>query len=314
MAVKTVQQWLQSFGLQYIANDPYSSYYANIAAGNIPAGAPSTTANLIEACLRARGVLYYKNKPGDCGAPSKVNPSKVKTAIQLSESSLGAVSALSSAGIIGLGAGTAVLGAATFGIGLAAAPILAIVQHHQQAVATEQSDLCSVSQAANQAIPQIDQLVISGQADPHAAADLMESVCLNLKQGLDSIKKKCNAACIYEGVLQAHVDFARKVYPLLSPIKTSIAPTGVSSQTVASASTAIKDNVSPYAPVGVQDNASPTSSHALSANISAQYPTQFQASTAASVMPVPSNGPSANWFELLLAAAALIIVIFAVKG
>lgn len=214
-----VAAYLQKFGIAYNPTDPFAQNYITISNNNVPPSAPSNIRTTIECCLRARGILYYKSTPGDCALPSKPSGiGGVKLGMQIGESSLGTVSALGTAGIIGLGGAATALSVATLGVGLAAVPILAIVQHHQAAVATEQATICQVAEMVNQAIPTIDYQVQQGQASPNDGITLMQYVCQNAIQGLDSIRKTCNAACVYEACLRAHMDFSKVFYPVISPV------------------------------------------------------------------------------------------------
>jgi hypothetical protein len=250
---KTVQQWLALVGGVYYPSDPFASQYPTIAVNEKPAKAPAGTEFLIEACLRYRGIIYWKSKPGDCGTATKQSAGAAAKTLQLSEAALGTTSALSTGGVIALGAGvSAALGVATLGIGLAAAPILAITQHHAQAVKTEQATICGVTQQANQTIPAIDAAVASGQISAAQGVDYMNSLCNNLLQGLDTIKKTCNAACVYEAVLRAHLDFASIYYPAIAPQSNLLnglaLPATSSSLAPASAAVGVVTNRTPATP------------------------------------------------------------------
>lgn len=230
-----VAAYLQKFGLAYNPNDQFAQNYQTIANNETPPNAPKDIRTTIESCLRARGILYYKSKPGDCALPSMPSSSTVKTGIQITESSLGAASTLGTLGVAGLAGATTALSVATLGVGLAAIPVLAIVQHHAAAVATEQATICNVAEMVNQAIPTADYQVQTGQLSPNDGITMMQYITQNAIQGLDTIKKSCNAACVYEACLRAHMDFSKIYYPSISPIASQhpVAPGTPNDQTPA---------------------------------------------------------------------------------
>jgi hypothetical protein len=189
--------------------------YAIVALRNKPAGAPDGFAVLAEACLRARGMLYHKSSPGDCGQASAV-PGGLPSA------QIVGLSGMAASGVIGgLGAAGTLSGAATLGIGtavsLAVAGISAIFTHHDQAVKNEQATICQVASYFNGLIVQIDDAVLSGQITYDQGITYMKQVTNQAISGLQSIYKPCNAACVYQGVLRAHADFAAWFYPRISP-------------------------------------------------------------------------------------------------
>lgn len=188
--------------------------YALVAARNKPSGAPADFAIVAEACLRARGLIYFRNNPGDCGAPPGV-PSF--TSGQIVGLSGGAASGV----VGGLGSVGALTGAATAGIGtavsLAVAGIESIFQHHAQAVTNEQTTICAVAGYFNPLVKQIDASVASGQISASDGITYMKQVAQQAINGLQSINGVCNAACVYIGVLKAHMDFVSTYYPAISP-------------------------------------------------------------------------------------------------
>jgi hypothetical protein len=229
--ILTVQDYLSGAGASYNSNDPFASTYAVIAARNKP---PALTppgsddfAVLVESCLRARAVIYWKDKPGDCGSTSKVETPGAVTALKLGQAGVGTAGSLATLGIIGTAA-TIPLGIATLGLGLLIAPIIGIFQHHAQAVANEQETLCAMATQATPAIQQIDAFVKSGQVTPDQGIQAMQATVANLKGAISGIEKNdsshCNAACYYHGVLDAHADFAKQYYPAIAPALAGTAP------------------------------------------------------------------------------------------
>lgn len=195
-------------------NVPDDSQYAIVARRNKPASAPSDFPIACEAMLRARGLIYYKNNPGDCGAPPPV--------AGFGSGQIVGLSGTAASGVIGgLGAAGAISGAATLGIGtaitLAVAGIEGIFAHHAQAVANEQSTICAVAGYFNPLIKQIDNAVRSGAITASEGVVFMQQIAQQAINGLSSIMKVCNAACVYVGVLKAHIDFVSYFYPKISP-------------------------------------------------------------------------------------------------
>lgn len=167
------------------------------------------------ASLRARGLIYYKKTPGDCGS----GPG----AAGIGSGQIVGLSGQAASGVIGgLGVAGVLSGPATLGIGtavsLAVAGISQIFSHHAQAVADEQGTICSVVNYFNPICKQIDAAVASGQISPDQGVVYMKQVCLQAINGLQTIYNKCNAACYYQSYLRAHADFVSSFYPYLSPI------------------------------------------------------------------------------------------------
>jgi hypothetical protein len=199
----------------------FDSLYQTIAQRNAPPNAPADFAAICEANLRARGLIYFKNSPGDCGAPAK--PASPLTGLFLSAGGAGgaiALTGLKSAGIFS--------GAATLGIGTAVTFAISgiedIFAHHAEAVANEQQTICSVASYFNPLIAQIDQAVESGQITAQQGIAYLAQAANTAISGLATIEKACNAACVYQAILKAHVDFASSAYPAISPVASGAAP------------------------------------------------------------------------------------------
>lgn len=192
---------------------------AIVAARNIPQGIASAAAitrfkTLCEACLRARGLIYWKSQPGDCPAPTGVPG--------ITSGQIVGLSGMAASGVVGgLGAAGVLSGAATFGIGtavtLAVAGISSIFTHHAQAVANEQATICAVAGYFNPLIKQIDSAVLNGQLTAEEAQLYVKQVALQAINGLATIRQTCNAACWYTGVLNAFIDYSTSFYPALLP-------------------------------------------------------------------------------------------------
>jgi hypothetical protein len=180
---------------------------AIVAQGNVPPSAPSDFVPYCTACLIARGIIYYKSTPGDCGTPTSLNLENAQIT--------GAVGQVAS-GIASMAGG------ALPGIGIAVQAIQQIFAHHAQAVATEQATICQVAGVLNQVFAYYDTLVATGQLDPSDAYVGMQNFLNQASEQLQSIEKTCNAACVYQGIIKAHAAFCQSYYPAIAPIQ--IAP------------------------------------------------------------------------------------------
>lgn len=155
-----------------------------------------------EACLIARGLLYWKSTPGDCGSPTVVDLTSADIA--------------SGAGQIAGGIAS-MAGATIPGLGAAVQAVEQIFAHHAQAVATEQQTICSVAQLMNQIIPYYDLQVRNGNISPGSAIAGMQNFIAQVNAKLQTIYKPCNAACVYMSFLAAHSDFLNTYYPAIAP-------------------------------------------------------------------------------------------------
>jgi hypothetical protein len=205
----TLAQWLAiapACGLPAKNFAPASFYDQAItcATNAKPPGAPADFVSACTPALIARGIIYYKNVPGDCGTPTQIQPS---IAASEENTALSAVSGIAS-----------MTGAAIPGIGPFLSSIIGIFgQAHAQAVANEQSTICQVAGIINQAIAYCDSLVVSGKISPATAYAGLQAYIAQVTTQLQSIEKKCNAACVYQGQLAAHAAFAQTYYAALAP-------------------------------------------------------------------------------------------------
>lgn len=202
--------------LTYNPSDPFASAYAAAVSQSKPAGAPSSYTLTCEAMLRARGLIYFKTNPGDCGSaqplPGVLGGGQI---VGLSGSAAsGIVGGLGVAGVIG--------GAATLGISaavsIAVGAIESVFAHHEQAVQNEQATICSVVNYFNPILRQIDAAVQNGQITPAQGITYVSQVANQAISGLAGIMKQCNASCVYQGILQAHIIFVKTYYPGIAPL------------------------------------------------------------------------------------------------
>lgn len=214
----TVDQWLAAAAQCGLAGrrnplDPFTSLYPEIATRNAPRNVSPDFPTVVEASLIARGLIYFKNSPGDCGTPTPLdleNASFAKAGGSVASSGL-------SLGLGLAGIGGAAAGAATAGLSVAITAVVEIFTHHAEAVANEQATICKVAGVTNQIIPHIDRLVATGAISPADGVGQMENFVEQLNAQLGTIEKTCNAACFYQGVMDAHADFVKTYYPALAP-------------------------------------------------------------------------------------------------
>jgi hypothetical protein len=187
--------------------------------GQPSSGAPfrATDVTWLENAIRNRRIPdYYKRVPGDCGTAS----------------SSGAFPDIQQAGQIGgLGVQGAQIGANIAGATVSAIPIVgsaiglftgifsAIIGHHAQAVAIEQSTLCKAVPDANALMAQLDAAYHTGQIGGAQMKTALEQLFQQFQGAVSAIAKPaafnpgesqqshtCNAACVYERALRGIID------------------------------------------------------------------------------------------------------------
>lgn len=185
--------------------------------------------------LEKRGIVYQ----GQCGQENTLNQGQA-----LAESA-GMAIAQGAQNIPGPGT---VVGA---GVGIVTQIFSALTMHHAQAVKMEQSTICEMVSAANQAIPQLDNAVVSGQITAAQGIAAMGQLVAQLKQiiapvsGVGSPGHPCNAGCCYGYVLDCHQDFAQYFYVDISPMPTITNPSQPNSLAPASSLDALLKNIFP---------------------------------------------------------------------
>lgn len=188
-----------------------------VAARNKPPGLSWPNWPLsVEVVIRARGITYYKQTPGDCG-------SGAATPTGFGSGQIVGLSGQAASGIVGgLGAAGTLAAPATFGISaaveVAVAGIEDIFAHHATAVANEQATECAMQNYLNPIIRKIDAAVASGQISDQDGIAYMTQVGNQAINGLQSIVKPGNLAYGTIGLIKSLMDFASFYYPLLSPI------------------------------------------------------------------------------------------------
>lgn len=200
----------------YNSNDPNATAIRAAVAQSTPNGAPTNYAIAAEACLRAGGILYWNADGSACAFPTVSGGVTSGQIVGLSGSaSSGIIGGLGAAGIIG---GAATLGIST-AIALSVGAIETIFANHAAAVANENRTICAVAGYFNGAKKQVDNAVRSGQISSDQGVAYLTQVANQAKSGLLSIAQKCNAACVYQAVLQAFINFSRTWYDSIAPIQ-----------------------------------------------------------------------------------------------
>jgi hypothetical protein len=200
-------------GLAFANNIPASYYNTalTVAQRHIPAGFsnPSGWTILCQAYIVVRGIIYFKDAPGDCGQGVPLE--------------LGSISDTTAA-VNGI---ASMAGAALPGIGQAVSQITALfTQAHAAAVVDEQTVICGVAGIINQVIPYYDNLVRTGKISPSDAYAGMQAYIAQVTSQLSTIQKTCDAACVYSAVLAAHADFVQTYYPSIAPVQASASAPG----------------------------------------------------------------------------------------
>lgn len=174
-----------------------------VAQRNVPPNAPPGFIKLTTACLIARGMIYWKSVPGDCGSATRVDLENANLAQGTGNIAIGIAS---------------MAGHSLPGLGEAVSAIAEIFAHHAQAVANEQATICRVLGVMNQVFGHYDRLVRSGQISPSTAYRGLQDYIGQVTGQLNSILKSCNSACVWIGVLSAHADFLETYYPSIAPV------------------------------------------------------------------------------------------------
>lgn len=169
---------------------------------------------------RANGVLA-----NDCAQANR-SDGNINLAIANKAASLGA-------SVAALGIGTAAHGSAlaAIGLGVNIAPVVGqiisgaliafsvisgVFQHHAQAVAQEQTILCAIIPAINNAILGLDSAIAQGRVslqDAYNGMDnLYQAYLQNVKPILQETASQCNAACVEDRALIALITYKKYQY------------------------------------------------------------------------------------------------------
>jgi hypothetical protein len=215
-----VQAFMAKYNMSaaYDPNDPLTSIYANLVAlyantaqfANNPA---RSNATLIEGSLRARQLLYYKKTPGDCSQASSVG---LPSFVPIAKGGLATASTVSSA--LGLG----LIGGVTAGIGLALVPVMAILQHHAQAVAKEQATLCEVTAFVNSGFQAVAQANVDWATRKQYFNQITQQGTGQAQGVTQKGSHTCNAGCMMDQAILALRDLYIMLYA--TPPSSNILP------------------------------------------------------------------------------------------
>lgn len=192
---------LHGWGLSGITPDAAASqvYTSGTNSGSKAAILASARAGVM---LDAAGGPAYIPGTADCksaGGPQPGGLSLVKTGSSLALTGLQI--GLTTSGVIS----AAALAPFTMGISTLIGLFSVFSAHHAQAVAKEQSVLCSAVPAANNYLQVIDQAVQSGSATPQHGIDALNSLLSDFQSAVSSISHNCNAGCVMTEELHAIV-------------------------------------------------------------------------------------------------------------
>ena len=172
----------------------------NVNAGSKTAIAAAAAAGHM---VGAAGEVAYIPGTVDCAA-AKGTPTGAQNDLKLAQTASG----LALTGMnVGLQAAGVALGPVTAGISIAVSAIVGLfstlINHHAQAVAKEQTVLCSAVPAANNYLGIISQGVSSGLVTPQDGIAALESLKGDFRSAVGSIYGDCNAACVMNMELEA---------------------------------------------------------------------------------------------------------------
>lgn len=249
--------------------------------------------------MKSAGVSAYVPGTSDCKASGISGGAQN---LQLAGKAGGL--ALTAASVPWAGAGTALISAPlTFGISIAIAGIVGIFstifQHHAQAVAKEQSTLCTAVPAANNYFTVIDQAVASGQATAQQALQALASLSSDFRSAVSGIYKNCNAACVMQMCLDAAVATQKAKYTALAAQQAAAAAAAAQQ---AALPVQVKTATPSVAP-GAAQSSGPAATQIVSSGSTLQIPAA-QPAQPASTLP--------NWWPIAaLAAVGFLIGEFA---
>jgi hypothetical protein len=294
----------------------------NVNAGSKSAIAASAGALQL---LDANGQPAYIPGP-ECSAATGA-PSGAQNDMKLASTSAG----LALTGVnVGLMATGTALGPLTAGISIAVSSIIGLfstlINHHAQAVAKEQTVLCSAVPAANNYLNIIAQAVSSGLSTPADGISALESLKGDFRSAVGSIYNDCNAACVMNMELDAVILVMESQFQDMISAASAAAAVPVAAPAAAPPTVITAGGPNVTAPGGVVAPASSYSSFftpaatpgtTLTPNTVAAPTTSVPSFTTAATSPVTgaaaaaAPGVSGDWLPI---AALAIGAIFLLKG
>lgn len=201
------------------------------------------------------------------------------------------VAAMSSPAILAAIGGSAVLGAATLGIGSIIGLFGALHAHHAAAVRREQTVLCSAVPAFNNYLDIIDKAVATGQAPPDQAVAALDSLNRDFHSELQSIYKDCNAACVMGMVADAVIGAQKQKYQALADQAAAQAAAEAAAAQAAAAA-AVPEAAAPPRPNVTSISAPPPSASSYAGFYAGRAPAA-----------IPDSGGIPVWMKMAAAAA-----------
>jgi hypothetical protein len=275
VATTTVQEYLAAFGYTYNPSDPLSDTYQSIMAAVVtkdnPSGNVAAWKALCEACLRARGLLYCSNTPGDCGTTRQSVNQAALTNLQ----TLGVTGTIAGQGIkIGseiaslAGAGGTLLSGVTFGASALLSGILTILQKHAQAEQNQATVLCQLCPQVTAAIIATDAAIYAGSDSQSAGIANVQEIAAQFRTAVTPFTHGADAFAGYAAICDALAMESSYLYMIAfsgQQTPTSEAePVATATQTPASAvvvgSTAIASQNIPIASTGINAAVVPVTS------------------------------------------------------
>jgi hypothetical protein len=256
VANTTVEEYLAAFGYTYNPSDPLADTYQTIMAAIVtkdsPSGNVAAWKALCEACLRARGLLYCSNTPGDCGTTHQATNQAALSNLQ----TLGVTGQIAGTGIkIGsevaslAGAGGALLSGVTFGASALLQGILAIFQNHAAAEQKQATALCQLCPQVTAAIIATDAAIYAGSDSQSAGIANVQTVAAQFRAAVAPLTHGEDAFAGYAAICDALAMQSSYLYMIAfsgqsTPVQAA-EPVATATQTQASAAvtgaTAISD-------------------------------------------------------------------------
>lgn len=275
VASTTVEQYLSAFGYVYNSSDPLADTYQSIMSAVLTMDGSPSNVNawkaLCEACLRARGLLYCSNNPGDCGTTRQATNQAALSNLK----SLGITGQIAGQGIsIGseiaslAGQAGGILSAATFGASALLTGILTILQNHAKAEANQANVLCELCPQVTAAIISTDAAIYAGSDSQQAGIANVQEIAAQFRATVAPLTHGQDAFAGYSAICDALAMQTSYLYMIAfsgqqTPVQ-SAEPVAVATQTAASAGVVAASGISdaniPLASTGVNAALAPSPS------------------------------------------------------
>lgn len=243
--------------------DPLSSSDYSAIVGRVGSGLNPAAIAELPLILQSRHIVYWHNAQnmptyhngvyqggGDCGQADAITSGQTLGEISQATryASIGASAGASIGGQLSSSFFTSGFGTALKAVPIAGAiasvvlaPLSFISANHAKAIAVEQGDLCSMANAVNVHLDDIDNQFNMGNISQAQASQALQNLKNGAMQIVQPVYKECNAACyelhFLDGLIILRTDY---LYPKSHPITAVTQPianaiTSPSAATVASA-------------------------------------------------------------------------------